>query len=189
MANFYFENNDSKFTEKGREKGVNNYGIGRGSVVFDMDNDGDLDILVVNQKPVSDYPVESLTRLYRNDGLKGNWLKVILKGVKSESHGLGSRVQIVIGDKRMMREIDGGGSSHLSQNSTIAHFGVGDAAKIDSIIVTWIGGKKQVLVDQKVNTQLIITEVDDEESIAIYVLYGLLVLGILAAMYFIKLRK
>ncbi len=189
MANFYFENNGSKFTDKGREKGVNDYGIGRGSVVFDMDNDGDLDILVVNQKPVSDYPVESLTRLYRNDGPKGNWLKVVLKGVQAESHGLGSRVQIVLGDKRMMREIDGGGSSHLSQNSTIAHFGVGDATKIDSVIVTWIGGKRQVLVDQKVNTQLIITEVKDEESLAIYVLYGILVLAMLGALFFLKLRK
>ncbi len=189
MANFYFENNGSKFTDKGREKGVNDYGIGRGSVVFDMDNDGDLDILVVNQKPVSDYPVESLTRLYRNDGPKGNWLKVVLKGVQAESHGLGSRVQIVLGDKRMMREIDGGGSSHLSQNSTIAHFGVGDATKIDSVIVTWIGGKRQVLVDQKVNTQLIITEVEDEESLAIYVLYGILVLAMLGALFFLKLRK
>ncbi len=189
MANFYFDNNGSKFTDKGREKGVNDYGIGRGSVVFDMDNDGDLDILVVNQKPVSDYPVESLTRLYRNDGPKGNWLKVVLKGVQAESHGLGSRVQIVLGDKRMMREIDGGGSSHLSQNSTIAHFGVGDATKIDSVIVTWIGGKRQVLVDQKVNTQLIITEVEDEESLAIYVLYGILVLAMLGALFFLKLRK
>ncbi len=189
MANFYFENNGSKFTDKGREKGVNDYGIGRGSVVFDMDNDGDLDILVVNQKPVSDYPVESLTRLYRNDGPMGNWLKVVLKGVQAESQGLGSRVQIVIGDQRMMREIDGGGSSHLSQNSTIAHFGVGDATKIDSVIVTWIGGKRQVLVNQKVNTQLIITEVEDEEGLGIYVLYAILVLAMLGALFFLKLRK
>ncbi len=189
MANFYFDNNESKFTDKGREKGVNDYGIGRGSVVFDMDNDGDLDILVVNQKPVSDYPVESLTRLYRNDGPMGNWLKVVLKGVQAESQGLGSRVQIVIGDQRMMREIDGGGSSHLSQNSTIAHFGVGDATKIDSVIVTWIGGKRQVLVNQKVNTQLIITEVEDEEGLGIYVLYAILVLAMLGALFFLKLRK
>ena len=44
----------------------------------------------------------------------------------------------------MIREIDGGGSSHLSQSSTIAHFGAGNAAIADSIIVTWVGGKKQI---------------------------------------------
>ena len=118
MADFYFENTDFIFEEKGRAIGVNNYGMGRGSIVFDIENDGDLDILVVNQKPVLDYPVESTTRLYRNDAPKGNWLKIALKGTDSETHGIGSRVEVVVGKTHMMREIDGGGSSHLSQNST-----------------------------------------------------------------------
>jgi hypothetical protein len=128
-----------------------------------MDNDGDLDILVVNQKPVLPYPVSSATRLYRNDSTKGNWLKIALKGIDSELHGLGSRVEVVIGKVKMIREIDGG-SSHLSQNSTIAHFGVGAATQVDSIVVTWIGGKKQVLTNQKVNTLLTVIEVPREKA-------------------------
>eukprot|EP01093_Parvamoeba_rugata_P013808 TRINITY_DN4312_c0_g1_i19.p5 TRINITY_DN4312_c0_g1~~TRINITY_DN4312_c0_g1_i19.p5 ORF type:complete len:140 (+),score=38.87 TRINITY_DN4312_c0_g1_i19:883-1302(+) len=52
MGNFYFENNDNTYTEKGRELAINDYGIGRGSVIFDMDNDGDMDLLVANQKPI-----------------------------------------------------------------------------------------------------------------------------------------
>jgi hypothetical protein len=52
-------------------KGLNDYGIGRGSVMLDYDNDGDLDLLVVNQKPVlPNFPTESVTHLYRNDGAK-----------------------------------------------------------------------------------------------------------------------
>ncbi len=158
MANFYFENENGEFKEKGREMGVNDYGIGRGSVIFDIENDGDMDILFVNQKAVLDYPVRSTTRLLRNDTAKGNWSKVELKGIESELHGIGSRVEVVVGNIRMMREIDGGGSSHLSQNSTTAHFGLGNATKIDSVIITWIGNKKQVLVNQKVNQLLTITE-------------------------------
>ena len=58
----------------------------------------------------------------------------------------------------MIREIDGGGSSHLSQNSTVAHFGLGDATLVDSVIVTWTGGREQVLISQPVNKLLLITE-------------------------------
>ena len=53
--------------------GVCDYGIGRCSVVFNLENDGDLDILVVNQEPVlAEYPVVSTTHLFRNDAAKGN---------------------------------------------------------------------------------------------------------------------
>ncbi|MEZ4774016.1 MAG: CRTAC1 family protein [Bacteroidia bacterium] len=162
MADFYFENSEGKFTENARAMGVNDYGVGRGSVVFDMDNDGDLDILVVNQKPVLNYPVSSMTHIYRNESAaKGNWLKVALKGVQAESHGLGSRVIVVSGKNRMIREIDGGASSHLSQNSTIAHFGLGEAGEADSVIVIWTGGKRQVLTQQPANTMITVTEAED----------------------------
>ena len=158
MADFYFENNGGFFTDKARAMGLNDYGIGRGSVVFDLENDGDLDLLVVNQKSVYDYPTPSLTHLYRNDAAQGNWLQVALSGHYAESHGLGCRVTVVAGGRHMIREIDGGGSSHLSQNSTIAHFGLGNATMVDSIIITWNGGKKQVLTQQPVNNILRIEE-------------------------------
>ncbi|MDI9875644.1 CRTAC1 family protein [Flectobacillus rivi] len=159
MADFYFENNKGKFIDLAGLKGVNDYGIGRGSVVLDYDNDGDLDLLVVNQKPVMpNFPAESATHLYRNDGAKGNWIKITLKGIQAETHGLGSKVEIVVNGKHQIREIDGGGSSHLSQNATFAHFGLGNATQIDEIIVHWTGGYKQVLKNQKVNQLVVITE-------------------------------
>lgn len=164
MGNFYFENTNNTFKDKGREMGVNDYGIGRGSVVFDMDNDGDLDILVVNQTPVMTYPVESRTKLLRNDAAKGNWVKIRLKGMQAESHGIGSRIEVVADGKKMIREIDGGGSSHLSQNSTIAHFGLGNAKQIEKITVIWTGGKQQVLINQQVNTLIEITEIHNETN-------------------------
>ncbi len=159
MADAYFENQNGTFRENARALGLNDYGIGRGSVVFDLENDGDLDLLVVNQVPVLDYPVPSATHLYRNDLANGNWLKVALKGLEAEMHGLGCRVEVVAGGRHMLREIDGGASSHLSQNSTIAHVGLGSATVVDSVIVTWTGGKKQVLTNQKPNQLLVITEV------------------------------
>lgn len=194
MGNFYFENENGIFKEKGREMGVNDYGIGRGSVILDIDNDGDMDILVVNQKPVLDYPLKSTTRLFRNDISKGNWLKVKLKGVESELRGIGSRVELIIGNTRMIREIDGGGSSHLSQNSTIAHFGLGNAVKVDSVIVTWIGNKKQILVSQEVNQLVTITEETGEKGfnfftfgLAILILFSLGLLFYLTRKAYLKI--
>jgi len=189
MGNFYFENDNARFTEKGRETGINDYGVGRGSIVFDIENDGDLDVLVVNQKPVQDYPTASVTKLFRNDKPHGNWLKVTLKGEKTETNGIGSRVEIVTGSTKMIREIDGGGSSHLSQNTTVAHFGLGKAQIIDSVIVTWIGGKKQILLNQNINQMLTITEVKDEKQLGIYVILPIILLVLLVGFYMIKKRK
>lgn len=159
MGNFLFENTGGKFQDNARVAGVNDYGMGRGSVIFDLENDGDMDLLVINQKPIKDYPMPSMTKLFRNDSTHGNWLKVALAGVEAEKHGIGSRVRIVVGKTQMIREIDGGGSSHLSQNSTIAHFGLGSATVVDSVIVTWSGGNRQVLLNQAANQLLTITEV------------------------------
>lgn len=161
MGDYLFENKDGKFQDMARAAGIQEYGIGRGSVIFDLENDGDMDLLVINQKAVKNYPVPTITKLFRNDSTHGNWMKVALVGVHAEKHGIGSRVTVVAGGKRMIREIDGGGSSHLSQNSTIAHFGLGEATKVDSVIVTWSGGKRQVLTSQTANQLLTITETGD----------------------------
>ncbi|WP_084684596.1 CRTAC1 family protein [Maribacter forsetii] len=188
MGNFFFENNDNTYTEKGRELAINDYGIGRGSVIFDMDNDGDMDLLVVNQQPILNYPIASTTRLFRNDIANGNWLKVALNGVASEANGIGSRVTIVTNGKRTIREIDGGGSSHLSQNSVIAHFGLGANKKVDSVIVNWTGGNTQVLTSIDANQQLEIVEIIQPKNGLSYVWYAVGALFIIISI-FLLIRK
>ncbi|WP_396632501.1 CRTAC1 family protein [Maribacter sp. R86514] len=188
MGNFFFENNDNTYTERGRELAINDYGIGRGSVIFDMDNDGDMDLLVVNQQPILNYPIASTTRLFRNDIANGNWLKVALNGVASETNGIGSRITVVANGKRTIREIDGGGSSHLSQNSVIAHFGLGTNTKVDSVIVNWTGGNTQILTNVEINQQLDIKEKPNSKKATSYTLYFIvgMVLLIMVYAFFIK---
>jgi hypothetical protein len=187
MANFYFDNNNGSFTEKARQMGLNDYGIGRGSVIFDLENDGDMDLLVVNQKPVKDSPDSSYTRLFRNDIADGHYLKVSLQGIEAESQGIGSRIEVVTDKVRMLREVDGGGSSHLSQNSTIAHFGLGNSSRVDSVIVTWTGGNQQVLTDIEANTLLVIQEQPEKNNL--WLAGGIfLVLSLLGIFGYFKFR-
>jgi len=188
MGNFFFENNDNMYTEKGRELAINDYGIGRGSVIFDMDNDGDMDLLVVNQQPILNYPIASTTRLFRNDIANGNWLKVALNGIASEANGIGSRITVLVNGKRTIREIDGGGSSHLSQNSVISHFGLGTNTKVDSVIVNWTGGNTQILTNVEVNQQLEIKEINKPKKETSYLLY-LLGASLLIAVLFLLIKK
>lgn len=158
---FYFENEHGHFVNRSMQSNLYDRGVGRGSVMFDYDNDGDLDLLVVNQKPVvPDFADPSPTSLFRNDSAQGKWLKVVLKGVDSDNNGIGARVEVIAGKLHMIREIDGG-SSHSSQNSVIAHFGLGNNVIADTVRVTWIGGKQQTLVKQKANQVITITETEN----------------------------
>lgn len=157
--NLMFENIDGYFVETAKSLDLYDIGIGRGSVTFDYDQDGDLDLLVVNQQPRdASYGIPpQFALLFRNDVAQGNWLKIKLEGVQSESAGIGSRIEVVAGGKKMIREIDGGGS-HLSINSTIAHFGMASLETADSVIIKWAGGGTQVLTSVGVNQMLTIRE-------------------------------
>jgi len=96
-------------------------------------------------------------------------------------------VEVVIGKIKMIREIDGG-SSHLSQNSTIAHFGLGAAALVDSVMVTWIGRNRQILTNQKVNTLLTVVE-HIEENANLWIRVGLPAGVLLLILIFYRLIK
>ncbi len=186
MGNYLFEQNNGRFEDKGLASGIKDFGMGRGSVIFDIENDGDMDVLFINQEPIKDYPVPSRTKLFRNDSTHGNWIKVKLEGKGSEADGIGSRIRIVVGDKSQIREVDGGGSSHISNNSKIVHFGLGSSELIDSIIVDWTGGEKQILLDQEVNQQVLIIE--EEKSFMFFEFMCGVVFFLIAFLWY-KTRK
>ena len=92
----------------------------RGCAFGDFDNDGDVDILIVNQnEPPS---------LLRNDVTgKNHWIKVKLQGVKSNRSAIGARVTVRYGDKVQAQEVLSQ-SSYLSVNDSRLHFGLGESA-------------------------------------------------------------
>jgi hypothetical protein len=108
----------------------------RGCAFGDFDNDGDVDILIVNQnEPPS---------LLRNDVTgKNHWIKVKLKGVKSNRSAIGARVTARYGDKVQAQEVLSQ-SSYLSVNDSRLHFGLGEAQSVD-LEIRWPLGQVEKL--------------------------------------------
>ncbi len=155
--NKLFENNgNSTFTDVSAPAGIDDSLLGRGCAAGDYDNDGDVDLLVINV--VEDIASAEYALLFRNDQSGSNhWLKIKLKGTSSNADAIGSRVEAHVNGRTLIREIDGG-SSMASQNSTIAHFGLGSYTVADSITVIWPGGARQTIRYITANQLVNITE-------------------------------
>ncbi len=124
--------------------------IGRGCAQGDLDNDGDID-LVFNS--LSSHPT-----VLRNDGgNKNNWLQLVLVGTQSNRQAVGAKVQLSSGPIRHARGI-WSGSSFLSQDSTIIHFGLGKQETAEQIEILWPSGVKTKLEHVQVNQRLVVEE-------------------------------
>jgi hypothetical protein len=121
----------------------------RGCAFGDFDNDGDLDILIVNlNEPPS---------LLRNDVAgDNNWLKVKLIGTKSNRSAIGTRVLCFYGGKQQAQELTAQ-SSFYSANDPRLHFGLGRAS-VSDLTIRWPSGTVQRLTDIKANRILTIKE-------------------------------
>jgi len=104
--------------------------VSRGTAVGDVDNDGDLDVMVSNSNQRADY--------LRNDGGNeaGNWIQLRLVGRHANRNALGARVMI---GESMVREVRGG-SSFCSSSDARLHVGIG-AASAAEVVVRWPGGE------------------------------------------------
>jgi len=125
----------------------------RSSVAFDLDEDGDLDIVTNEQ---NDRPMVLISNLA--DKKKIHYLKIKLVGTVSNRDGLGATVKVHAGGSSYLRYNDGK-SGYLAQSSMPLYVGLGESAKADNIEVTWPSGKKQTVSDQiPTNGLLVITE-------------------------------
>jgi hypothetical protein len=111
--------------------------VGRGAAFADYDNDGRMDIFLLN--------LGGPGLLLRNTSpAGGRWLAVNLVRRKSNRSGIGARVEIVAGEVRQQRERIAG-SGYLSQDDGRLHFGLGASVRVEKLTVTWPSGTVQVL--------------------------------------------
>jgi enediyne biosynthesis protein E4 len=111
----------------------------RGAAFGDYDNDGAVEIAVNNQN-------EAPALLHLQAQPAGNWILLKLEGTASNRSAIGARVSLTAGKLTQTAEVRSGGS-YLSQSDLRLHFGLGSAAKVDRIEITWPGGKKQTEMD------------------------------------------
>jgi hypothetical protein len=125
----------------------------RSSVAFDLDDDGDLD-LVTNEW--NDHPQVLVSNLSENKPV--HFLKLKLVGTVSNRDGLGTTVKVHCGSKTYTRFHDGK-SGYLSQSSMPLYFGLDTESKIDRIEILWPSGKRQKRTERVAfDTLLTITE-------------------------------
>ncbi len=122
----------------------------RGTAFGDYDNDGDVDILVVNCN-------DSATLLRNDGGNRGHWLRIKTEGVRSNRDGIGARIEAISGNLIQLREVRSG-SSLYCQNDLRASFGLGDRSKVDRIEIRWPSGITDTLVNLSADQSIAVRE-------------------------------
>lgn len=148
---------DGVFTDVSESTGITALPlrVGRGATFGDYDNDGDIDIFIVNN--------HAPPTLLRNEGdrsiLTGrnNWLHVKLIGTGGNRDAIGAKIQVKTADQTQIREIYAG-DSYMSFSSLVAEFGVGNATRIETLQITWQNGEIQKLHNVPANQKIRITQ-------------------------------
>ena len=130
--------------------GLNSAHSSRGCAFGDFDNDGDMDILVMNMN-------EPPSLIRADVSTRHHWLKVKLVGTKSNRTAIGARVDVLHGSRSQSQEVQSQ-SSYYSVNDFRLHFGLGKRAKADEVNIRWPSGRRESLKDLPGNRLVVIEE-------------------------------
>ncbi|MEO5893430.1 MAG: VCBS repeat-containing protein [Ferruginibacter sp.] len=153
VRNYGFKNNGGlRFTDKSADWGLDAVSNSNGAAYADLDNDGDLDLVVNNiNKPVF---------VYRNSTEKNadiGFLKIKLEGEGGNRFGIGAKVQVFTnGQQQVQQQLMTRGFQ--SSVSPVLVFGTGNFKSIDSLVITWPGQKQQLLTNIKPKQQILLKE-------------------------------
>ena len=138
IDNFVFKNNgDLTFEKVNQQWGIVYEGFSNGVVYVDLDNDGDLEIVLNN--------IDDEACVFENKSSEiNNFIKIKLKGTKNNPFGLGAKIEIANNNLFQTQEL----TLTRGFQSSVApefNFGLGKSEKIDSLKITWTDGKQQIL--------------------------------------------
>lgn len=146
----YFNDGNGNFTENRDEAITYNFGLSFGHAWSDYDHDGDLDLAVAthsNQK----------NHIFINNGNTNKWIEINLKATESNGSAIGTKIFVETGSRTQMREVNSQ-SGFGGQSSYTQHFGLGNAATINTITIKWASGIIQKLTNISANQILEIVE-------------------------------
>ena len=148
--NVLFRNNaDETFTDVGWVNEADRVEDGRGLAVFDYDNNGSLDLVLRNYR--------MQTGLLANRGDSRHSVSFELTGTRSNRDAVGAKLRLRSGEHWQTRVVTTG-SGYLSGSSRRVHFGLGDAERIDELVVEWPSGERTVLTGLAVDRMHLIRE-------------------------------
>jgi hypothetical protein len=161
LHNYIFKNNgDLTFKDVCVDWGFTNPVLTNGSVYADLDNDGDLDLVMSN--------MDEQAGIYRNNAEKiarKNYLKVKLQGAGKNTGAIGARVTVFAAGKMQVREMFTA-RGFQSSVDPILHFGLDTLATADSVIVRWPSGKVSKINQAKANQLITAVETEASEPVA-----------------------
>ncbi len=145
IPNYILQNKDGVFTKKTNEWGFDKPLFSYGAAYADLDNDGDMDLVVNN--------INDLASIYKNNSevlTKNKYLKVKLVGDSKNSEGIGSKVTVYCGKNKYYQE-QMPTRGFQSSVDPVLNFGIGNSSTIDSISVIWPNDKMQILKKSRPN--------------------------------------
>ncbi|MCH8904832.1 MAG: VCBS repeat-containing protein, partial [Bacteroidetes bacterium] len=155
LSNYLYRNNgDLTFTDVTVDVGLDDLSFSYGAAYADLDNDGDLDLVVTN--------LADNAFIYRNlctENTNQNYLRVKMNGGTSNRMGIGVKVRLFYEDKQQIQELTLT-RGFQSAVEGILHFGLGSVDKVDKMVIEWPGGTHEILTDVKSN-QVLVVNIDD----------------------------
>ena len=154
VSNYAFKNlGDLKFKNVAREWGLSELVHSNGAAYGDLDNNGTLDLIINN--------VNEQAFVYQNVGIDttNGYVRFVLKGEGKNTFGIGTRITIWAGDDTFSFE-QMPSRGFQSTMEPVIHAGVGHHASLDSVRVSWPGGKSHVLHNVKVNQTITLRQED-----------------------------
>ncbi len=156
--NLYLNDGHGEFTAVDEGVVVTDAGWSFGCAFGDYDNDGFQDLVVATTRFDGN---DEFDYLYHNDGNENHWIMLSLVGTVSNRSALGAKVRVksLIDNVPVwqMREVSSQ-SAYCSQNDMRAHFGLGDAVVVDSVIIEWPSGIVQYLTNLSINQIITVEE-------------------------------
>jgi enediyne biosynthesis protein E4 len=157
IANYAFHNKgDLHFQDVSASWGLNDASFSYGAAYVDLDNDGDLDYVVNN--------INDRAFIYRNNNTAHHhFLNLKFRSTSNNRNGLGAVAEIYYGQNKQVSE-NAPYRGYISTVEASVHFGLGSTQTIDSIIVKWPSGERQVIRAVKADQTLIVEEPNDRST-------------------------